>query len=128
MRRSQTLEHVSDECLDACRFKLTAVLVRLTTDHRYEEANALDVIGRSPVWESTTELALFCRRHLAANRSDWTGFLIRQVSEALERINNGSYGLCLQCGEPISAKRLAALPWVALCTGCQEGKSANGVT
>jgi hypothetical protein len=126
MRRSQTGHHLSNECLDACRFKLTAVLVRLTTGHRYEEGNAFDVIGRSPVWESTTELALFCRRHLAANRMEWTSFLTRQVSEALERIDGGSYGLCLQCGEPISAKRLAALPWVALCTGCQEGKSKNG--
>jgi len=68
-------------------------------------------------------VAFFCRRNLAANRMDWAAFLIRQASEALGRIDDGSYGLCLQCGQPISAKRLAALPWVALCIGCQEGKS-----
>jgi DnaK suppressor protein len=48
------------------------------------------------------------------------GFLTRQVLEALERIDNGNYGLCLNCGQPIPPKRLAALPWVAFCVTCQE--------
>jgi len=127
MRCSQN-GHLSDECLNACRFKLTMVLVRLTTGHLHEDASSVEAFVRSPVCESTTELALYCRRYLAANRTQWTSFLTRQVSEALERIDNGTYGICAQCGEPISAKRLAALPWVALCTGCQEGKSRYGVT
>jgi len=121
MRRSKT-GHLSDECLDACRFKLTAVLARLATGHRSGEGLS-GPVSQPAVSESAIELALFCRRNLAANRMDWAAFLIRQASEALGRIDDGSYGLCLQCGQPISAKRLAALPWVALCIGCQEGKS-----
>jgi hypothetical protein len=127
MRRSQN-GYLSDECLDACRFKLTMVLVSLTTGRLHEDAGPVEAFARSPVCESTTELALYCRRYLAANRMQWTSFLTRQVSEALERIDNGSFGICRQCGEPISAKRVAALPWVALCTGCQEGKSRYDVT
>jgi len=123
MRVSLIGPHLSDECLDACGFKLTVVLTRLTTGRLHEDVSAVERFARSPDSESTTELALFCRRNLAANRMQWTSFLTRQVSEALERIDDGSYGLCLQCGQPISAKRLAALPWVALCIGCQEGKS-----
>ena len=120
MRRFQTLQHLSGEFLDDSRFNLTAVLARLTTGHSNGQAHAAGRVAESPVWESTAELAQFCRRHLAANRSNWTNFLTRQVSEALERIDNGSYGLCLQCGQPIAAKRLAALPWVELCITCQE--------
>jgi DnaK suppressor protein len=120
MRRFQTLQHLSDEFLDDSRFNLTTVLARLTTGHFNEEVHATERSAESPVWESTAELAQFCRRHLAANRTNWTSFLIRQVSEALERIDNGSYGLCLQCRQPIAAKRLAALPWVELCIACQE--------
>lgn len=104
------------------------MLVRLTNGRLHEDVNSAERFARSPVSESTTELALYCRRYLAANRTAWTAFLTRQVSEALERIDDGSYGRCLQCGESISAKRLAALPWVALCIGCQEGKSGYGVT
>lgn len=118
---------MSDECLDACRFKLTAVLGRLTAGHLNQEASGVERVERgaeSPVCESTIELALYCSRYLAANRMNWSAFLVQQVSEALARIDNGSYGLCLRCGQSIEANRLAALPWVALCIGCQEGKSA----
>jgi hypothetical protein len=124
MRRSRAGQHLSDDCLEACEFKLMAVLARLKTGHLSEEVNALERVAQSPVCESTIELALFCRRYLAANRTAWTSFLTRQVSEALERIDCGNYGLCLQCGQPISAKRLTALPWVALCVSCQEGNPA----
>src|SRR5580658_9558429 len=110
MRRCQTLQHLSDEFLDDSRFKLRAVVARLTSGHRNEEGV-----------ESTIELALFCSRYLAANRMHWSAFLVQQVSEALERIDKGTYGLCLRCGQSIEANRLAALPWVALCIGCQEG-------
>jgi hypothetical protein len=120
MRRSQIAQHISDSGLNACKVKLTAVLDRLTSGHRSEEVDAAPRVSGLPVYESGIELALFCRRNLAANRSDWTGFLTRQVSEALERIDNGKYGLCLNCGEPIPPKRLAALPWVAFCIACQE--------
>jgi DnaK suppressor protein len=46
--------------------------------------------------------------------------LLHQVENALERIAVGAYGACLDCQEPISEKRLAALPWAALCLNCQE--------
>jgi hypothetical protein len=126
MRHSPTRHHLSRECLDVCRFKLTAVLARLTTGSLTVGVPAVRPVAEAPVCDSTIELALFCGRYLAANRTEWTSFLIRQVSEALWRIDDGNYGLCLQCGEPISVKRLTALPWVELCAGCQEGKSKYG--
>lgn len=39
---------------------------------------------------------------------------------ALERIREGSFGECMQCGNPIGAKRLEALPWTPYCIACQE--------
>jgi len=38
---------------------------------------------------------------------------------ALDRMHAGSYGLCQECGEPIGAKRLAAVPWANRCVRCQ---------
>jgi DnaK suppressor protein len=43
---------------------------------------------------------------------------VRQIREALRRIAQGSYGVCVQCGEPIAAKRLAALPTATRCISC----------
>jgi hypothetical protein len=123
MRHSPSAQNLSRECLEECRFKLTAVLARLTTGSLNDEAPAVRRVAEAPGGESTTELALFCRRYLAKNRMEWTSFLIAQVADALERVDGGNYGLCLQCGQPISPKRLTALPWVELCRSCQEGKS-----
>lgn len=48
----------------------------------------------------------------------------RQVLGALERIENGSFGECIDCGELIAAKRLLVQPSACLCVGCQHSKEA----
>jgi len=45
---------------------------------------------------------------------------IREIRAALARLDDGSYGECIECAEPISAMRLNAAPWAARCIGCQE--------
>jgi DnaK suppressor protein len=44
------------------------------------------------------------------------------VTDALKRIDSNTYGVCLECDEPISAKRLKALPWAKYCISCQDAK------
>ena len=46
--------------------------------------------------------------------------LLGAVLAALERINNGTFGQCLSCGQDINVKRLEALPWAQYCITCQE--------
>ena len=46
--------------------------------------------------------------------------LINKVRLALERIDNGTYGLCELCEEPISIKRLEARPVTSKCIQCKE--------
>lgn len=43
---------------------------------------------------------------------------ISQICEALRRIEQGSYGVCAQCGEKINPKRLTALPTATRCIKC----------
>lgn len=43
---------------------------------------------------------------------------VKEIDQALERIDDGSYGRCARCGEPIPAGRLEALPWADLCVPC----------
>ena len=45
---------------------------------------------------------------------------LRLIEEALDRITEGSYGECLNCGEDIQPKRLDAIPWTPHCIKCQE--------
>ena len=42
------------------------------------------------------------------------------LDEARHRLDAGSYGICVACGEEISPKRLAAVPEALNCTRCQE--------
>jgi DnaK suppressor protein len=44
---------------------------------------------------------------------------IERINRALARIDNGTYGVCLKCGEAILPERLIALPYAELCVNCQ---------
>ena len=57
---------------------------------------------------------------LFLNRNTLEKNLLREVEEALRRVDEGSFGVCQECEEPISAKRLQALPWAKFCVRCQE--------
>lgn len=46
--------------------------------------------------------------------------VIFQIDAALTRIAAGTYGVCERCGGPISAERLAALPYAVRCVSCAE--------
>jgi DnaK suppressor protein len=50
-----------------------------------------------------------------------------QIEVALERIDQGSYGFCEDCGEEIPAERLDALPYAAHCVRCAARREAEAV-
>jgi RNA polymerase-binding protein DksA len=49
---------------------------------------------------------------------------LAEIDAALQRIEDGTYGICENCGKPIGAERLAALPWARLCIDDQRLASA----
>ena len=66
--------------------------------------------------EHNQEEWLFVSRNAADNRE------LREVEHALERLKDGVYGICQRCDEPISPKRLQAVPWAKYCIHCQENR------
>jgi len=46
--------------------------------------------------------------------------LLTMVHQALKRIEEGTYGICVDCGQPIPEKRLEAIPWAARCIKDEE--------
>jgi DnaK suppressor protein len=48
---------------------------------------------------------------IATNERD----MIREIEEALRRVDDGTYGVCLECGKPIERHRLEVQPWANLC-------------
>jgi len=47
-------------------------------------------------------------------------FILQLVDEALVRVRNGGFGLCVQCQAEIQQKRMDAVPWARHCFPCQE--------
>ncbi len=45
---------------------------------------------------------------------------IKQIKDALKRIDEGTYGVCLECGEDIDPRRLKALPNATRCISCAK--------
>lgn len=43
-----------------------------------------------------------------------------RIERALERVANGTYGICVRCGQPIAQARLEAVPAADLCIACKE--------
>jgi len=54
------------------------------------------------------------------NRNTIDAKLLREIADALHRIDIGTYGVCMECEEEISQKRLDAVPWAKYCVACQE--------
>jgi DnaK suppressor protein len=50
--------------------------------------------------------------------------ILQAIEEALFRLEKGIYGVCRDCGDPIAAARLIAIPWTRVCITCKQKQSA----
>src|ERR1700680_702654 len=52
---------------------------------------------------------------------------VAEIDQALVRLDEGTYGRCVACGELIPEERLQAVPWAALCVPCSAKPRKSGV-
>ena len=101
--------------LDRFRKNLKTKQAELRHGRRNREAVAIETSA-----DELDRIQHAQERDLAMEALDRETLRSREIAAALERIDNGSFGICVNCEEEIAAKRLAAVPWTALCIGCQE--------
>jgi len=53
------------------------------------------------------------------------GETLARIAEALDRLDAGQYGDCTECGHPIRAERLRALPFATRCLSCEQHREAR---
>ena len=96
-----------------------------------------EIVGKSPrredPWivqsnEQIEMVQLAGQREFAARTLEREAKSLRQIGAALKRIDYDEFGICLECEEPISCKRLVAVPWAAYCLHCQEMHDAQKPT
>lgn len=59
-------------------------------------------------------------KELNFSLSDGERNLLMLIDEAFNRLRDGAYGTCTNCGVEIGEKRLQAVPWTPFCIDCQE--------
>jgi DnaK suppressor protein len=76
--------------------------------------------------DALDEVQLAMERELTTRNLERESKVLREVRAALDRIQDGSFGTCLNCDEEISLRRLKAVPWTQLCIACQEQDDRRG--
>jgi DnaK suppressor protein len=82
-------------------------------------------VERTP--DAVDEVQRASERALATLHIDRQSKQLQDTRAALRRIVDGTFGICEDCEEEISAKRLFAVPWASLCVVCQEARDRHGV-
>lgn len=59
-------------------------------------------------------------REMASTLEDNSSHVLAEIDASLARIENGAYGVCERCGNPIGEERLEALAWATLCIECKR--------
>ena len=70
--------------------------------------------------EWVDKAAYVSRSHLLDSLADWYNNETSRIDDALVRIDEGSFGVCLACHEPIQSQRLDAAPDATFCAECQS--------
>lgn len=74
----------------------------------------------SPYADEVDEIQANERREIGFATRELLVDRVNRLSAALDRLNNGDYGTCIECEEAISPVRLRALPEVQTCVRCQD--------
>jgi RNA polymerase-binding protein DksA len=112
----------------------------LLTEERERVRSTLDHLhGEHPgsLEDETDELATASDNHMGDVASatldreidyslgDNSEQVLAEIDAALKRIDEGTYGVCTNCGKQIPEERLEALPWATLCIDCQRAGEAQ---
>ena len=97
--------------------ELTSCLQQIQTARTLEHPEQVEGAMNADMVDRIQATGMVRNQAAVASRAVTRAAAIRA---ALERVREGRYGECVQCGEPISAARLRIVPEAATCVGCQE--------
>ncbi|MDP6442195.1 MAG: TraR/DksA family transcriptional regulator [Pirellulaceae bacterium] len=112
----QELREVLIKRRDALRKALAGDLSLLKELRQQSSGDVVDVASDSAQDEISSQLAEVESRELTS------------IETALERLREGSYGMCERCTQAIPLARLQALPYATLCINCQREAEKTGTT
>ena len=101
------------------RRRVEAAIENLHADHpgSMRDETGEDAVYDNHLADTATETY---DRELDYTLEENSEHVLAEIEAALKRIEEGTYGLCSNCGKPIPEERLEALPWATLCIDCQR--------
>lgn len=106
------LEHHRQTLRDMRR-RVTGKLEHVAESIR-EDSNPAGSLSHAPVHLADAAQDIVADVEILATEHD----ILRKIDDALARLDDGSYGKCVQCGQRIGRERIAAVPYAALCIHC----------
>jgi RNA polymerase-binding protein DksA len=101
------------------RGRVVAAIQNLHDDH---PGTISDETGEDPVYDNhlaDTATETY-DRELDYSLEENSENVLAEIDAALKRIEDGTYGICTNCGTQIPAERLEARPWATLCISCKR--------
>ena len=109
------------ELLEAERRRTTDTIEYLAAEN---PGNMQEELGDLGGWGTDNHLgdmaSVTFDRELDEGLGDGAQQTLVQIDQALARLDDGTYGVCERCGEPIPEERLRARPWASLCIDDQR--------
>jgi DnaK suppressor protein len=110
---------VTPKLAEQYRKRLLQAREEIIEQMRQRDGSAQE-IGQDGIQDIGDESVTIYNRHLLMSLSENERVKLIEVDEALDRIENGSFGMCEECEEPIALKRLEVIPNARYCVRCKE--------
>lgn len=114
------VEHFRDLLVE----KRQAVVAALSNLHKENSRSLEDETGELVSGSADQHLADTAtetvEREIGSTLEEHDERLLVAIDAALQRIEAGTYGKCVNCGAPIPEERLEAMPWATLCIECKR--------
>jgi DnaK suppressor protein len=113
--RERTLKQMLEQRRGEIQAEVDERMRKLRCDGAASATRQTELDTAEPDFQEDIELALIQMK----------SELISKITRALGRLEDGDYGTCASCDEPIAEKRLRAMPFAVRCTSCQETHEAT---
>ena len=109
--------HFRDVLLEE-RGRVVRAIATLRDEHAGSLDDEVEEVSGTPDNDLAETASATLGREIDYTLGENSETVLAEIEAALERIENGTYGTCTNCGNQISVERLEAYPWASLCIDC----------
>ncbi len=102
------------------RDRVEKAIANLRDEHAGSLDDEVEEVAATPGEHIADSATATLGREIDYTLGENSGEVLTQIDAALQRIEDGTYGTCSNCGRAIAPERLEAYPWASLCIDCKR--------